>query len=73
MPARRRATKNQKRRTTTNATAKAKQYHKKQKKKAEYEPDLPCDERQSLAEKLLLGEELAQYAFGAAGSYLIHL
>ena len=37
----------------------------------EYEPTLPSDERNTIAEKLLLGEELAQYAFGTAGSYLV--
>ena len=37
----------------------------------EYEPTLPSDIRNTLAEKLLLGEELAQYAFGATGSHMI--
>jgi len=34
-----------------------------------YEPDLPSDARHTLAEKLLLGEELAQYSFGSVGSF----
>ena len=37
----------------------------------EYKPTLPSDVRHTLAEKLLLGEELAQYAFGATGSHMI--
>ena len=37
----------------------------------EYKPTLPSDVRHTLAEKLLLGEELAQYSFGATGSHMI--
>ena len=37
----------------------------------EFEPVLPSDKRFTLAEKLLLGEELAQYSFGAAGSFQV--
>ena len=39
----------------------------------EYEPTLPSDKRFTLAEKLLLGEELAQYSFGAAGSFQVFI
>ena len=41
--------------------------------KREYQPDNPSDERRTLAEKLLLGEELAQFSFGTTGSFQIHL
>jgi len=45
----------------------------KRKPAREYEPDLPSDARETLVEKLLLGEELAQYSFGAMGSHTIHI
>jgi hypothetical protein len=76
MPARRaRARKkgNSKRKCATNASAKSKQLRRKKQSKECYEADLPSDDRETLAEKLLLGEELAQYAFGATGSFLIGL
>lgn len=41
--------------------------------KREYQPDNPSDARRTLAEKLLLGEELAQFSFGTTGSFQIHL
>lgn len=36
-----------------------------------YEPEIESDVRRNIAEKLLLGEELAQYSFGTTGSFQI--
>lgn len=56
---------------TRSMTKTIRKQNKKQPPAREYEPDLPSDARYTLAEKLLLGEELAQYSFGSVGSHVV--
>jgi len=54
-----------------NARKPRKTGRKKQPPARHYEPEIESDVRRNIAEKLLLGEELAQYSFGTTGSFQI--